>query len=274
MNLISIRHNAVVQSAPGQPEMPYIETTKKGLTSRDGLWLAAAVSLHAGLFLMPFSPEPKNQPQMERTVLIELKVEQPVEQPFVQRELVSEPETPAPEPIEPDQRPQLMETPPDPTVQIAEQDDSEAPKVTGLNTDPAMTLSTAVLLQSAADQDWLMAPEPSTRKLGVFVPQATPGNWRSGITLEENLFNGMTVPRQVEVVDRWFSPDGAQNVVINMPSGDTVCGRGLAWAPMQPLVEHVMMFRPCGGGGKRTFEMPARYQSNADNGPIANSTTN
>lgn len=36
-------------------------------------------------------------------------------------------------------------------------------------------------------------------------------------------------------------------------------GHALPWNPMQPLMEHVMMCRPCGGGGERGFDMP-RYK--------------
>jgi hypothetical protein len=73
-----------------------------------------------------------------------------------------------------------------------------------------------------------------------------------------NLFDGMVAPPETEIVDRWLAADGSQNVVVNLPSGETLCGRAEAWNPMQALVEHVMMFRSCGGGGKRTFEMASR----------------
>jgi hypothetical protein len=159
-------------------------------------------------------------------------------------------------------------------TEIAAQVDGEATGEAGLSTDLIPTRSTAVLLQSAADRDWPLAKEDTPRKLGVFLPRKVPENWRRGITHENNMFNGMTVPRKVEIVDRWLSSDGSHNVVINTPTGDTFCGRGLAWDPMQPLVEHVMQFRPCGGGGKRTFEMPDRYRKNSLFEVIANSTTN
>jgi len=75
---------------------------------------------------------------------------------------------------------------------------------------------------------------------------------------EGNTFDGMMAPVETELVDRWQAADGSANVVINTPNGDTLCGRAEAWNPMQPLLEHLMMFRSCGGGGKRTFSMAAR----------------
>jgi len=257
---------------PGQSEMPYTATTTRGLTSRDGLWFAVAASLHAGLLLLPFSPESDSEPLTQHSLLIELKLERPVARPFVQKNSLTEPDSL--EPIEPERFQQQIASPPDPAMEIVEQADTERPNNTESKATPAPVVSTAVLLQSAADQDWPLATEATTRKLGVFVPQEIPENWRPGITLNDNLFNGMTVPRRVEVVDRWLSPDGTHHVVINTPTGDTFCGRGLAWDPMQPLVEHTMMFRSCAGGGKRTFEMPARYRKTADNSVIVNSTTN
>ncbi len=66
-------------------------------------------------------------------------------------------------------------------------------------------------------------------------------------------------PGKTEIVDRWLAADGSQNVVINTP-GHTLCGRLLAWDPMQPLIEHVVQYRPCGGGGKRVLEMTQRIK--------------
>lgn len=74
---------------------------------------------------------------------------------------------------------------------------------------------------------------------------------------EGNTFDGMMAPGESELVDRWQAADGSSNMVINTPNGETLCGRAEAWNPMQPLLEHLMMFRSC-GGGKRTFSMAAR----------------
>ena len=105
-----------------------------------------------------------------------------------------------------------------------------------------------------------LAPSPSTpRVLGEFRPPPPPSNWQPSITVEENLFGEYYLPSETEVVDRWLAADGSHNVVIRAPNGMTLCGRAQPWNPMQPLVEHVMMFHECAGGGKRTFTMPERF---------------
>jgi hypothetical protein len=105
--------------------------------------------------------------------------------------------------------------------------------------------------------------EKPGRQLGDQPDYKMPGNWKSGsgapyLAEFENTFNGMTAPADVEIVDRWQAADGSHRVVLNLPNGDIVCGRAEANDPMQPLVEHIMLFGPCGGGGKRTFTMPHR----------------
>ena len=90
--------------------------------------------------------------------------------------------------------------------------------------------------------------------------QNMPANWRPGIPSEPNRFAGLFARESVEIVDRWLAADGSHNVVINTPSGETYCGRAEAWSPLNPLLEPIMMWRPCGGGGKRTFDWPDRYR--------------
>ncbi len=120
-------------------------------------------------------------------------------------------------------------------------------------------------LRSLARQSKLLAPEAeSSRQLGAAKQYKAPANWsRSAgapyLAEFDNRFNGMAAPEKVEIVDRWLAEDGSHNVVINTPNGETFCGRAEAYNPMQPLVEPIMMFRPCAGGGKRSFSMPDRY---------------
>lgn len=121
-------------------------------------------------------------------------------------------------------------------------------------------LSAAHLIDLASRQEWNLNSPSDTRDLGAYRPQPQPENWRRGIQREANRFDGMIVPDEVEVVDRWLAADGSHNVVVNAPSGDTYCGRAEAWSPINPLFEPIMMWRPCGGGGKRSFEMPERYR--------------
>ncbi|MFC1720590.1 hypothetical protein ACFL00_05605, partial [Pseudomonadota bacterium] len=118
---------------------------------------------------------------------------------------------------------------------------------------------TATLLDSASRLEWSFPKARQKRQLGVHQPQEIPENWRPSIRMEDNLFDGMTVPGKTEVVDEWLANDGSYNVVINTPSGETLCGSKQAWDPMNPMLEHLTLFRKCGGGGKRSFKMPDRF---------------
>jgi hypothetical protein len=122
--------------------------------------------------------------------------------------------------------------------------------------------SAAYLLDLAGRREWRLTEPAETRKLGKFVP-GPPANWRSATALEPNRFDGMATAAELEVVDRWLAADGSQNTVVTTPDGETYCGRQEAWNPMSPLLEPLMQFRACGGGGKPTFEMQHPYREDA-----------
>jgi hypothetical protein len=109
------------------------------------------------------------------------------------------------------------------------------------------------ILEAARQPGWTLPAEPD-RRLGKFIPPAP----LPTITPGENRFSDAYAPAGTEIVDRWLAADGSHNVVIRAPNGMILCGRALPWNPMEPLVEHVMMFRSCGGGGERSFSMPER----------------
>jgi hypothetical protein len=113
--------------------------------------------------------------------------------------------------------------------------------------------------------EWALPEKKSKGQLGVFTPRPLPENWRPRIIPTDTIFNGRMLPQKTGILDRWLAADGSQNVVINTPRGDTLCGRAEPWNPMSPLVEPVMMFRPCAGGGRRTFSMPDRYMRSQGN---------
>jgi len=236
--------------------------TNRRLRIHDGPWLYLAIVLHALVLAIPLVQKPLEKP-VAQTVQISLLARQSPEKPFVEMPEKTGLETPVRQP-EAEHR------------TIAQQAEMVEPEelIEKAPASPDTILSTARLLDSASQFDWpgLQAEKPL--QLGIHTPRPMPENWRIGISVVDNLFNGMVAPRQTEIVDRWLTADGSHNVVINTPTGDTLCGRALPWNPMQPLVEHVMQFRRCGGGGKRSFTMPQRVSRTADTIGMANSTTN
>ncbi len=252
--------------------MPASKTTKRGLTFRDGLWLGFALFVHASLFLIPIR-EFKPPTDIDDPEVVEIQLIAFTEKSFVDQ-VPEENVLPAAPPEPPLPTEEIIEAPPEPQAELAEQEDLEPVTEPDEQQEPTTTSSAAILMQSAVDLEWPQIDSDQSRTLGVHVPQGVPKNWLPKIIVEDNRFDGMTVPREVEILDRWISNDGAHNVVLNTPNGETLCGRALAWDPMQPLVEHVMQFRPCAGGGKRTFEMPHRYHKSAREEGLVNSTTN
>ena len=209
---------------------------------RDGLWLGIAVLLHALLLLVPMrhSPPAVQESQVVSVSLLASRKEKPV---------LEDEKLPVTEKIVPSQTPPLAEVPTPPEPMAMESNPEE----------PEVQTTTALLLDSASRFKWPSIEQDESRQLGVFVPQPIPENWRPRITVEDNLFNGMILPTRTEIVDRWLAADGNHNVVINTPSGETLCGRAKPWDPMNPELEPVMAFWKCGGGGKRDFKMPDRF---------------
>lgn len=216
-----------------------------GFQRRDAPWLAIAVALHAALLLLPLRDLPSSR-EISRAVSVtlfrppdlpEAAGEPPVAQPLPDSAPV--PEARRPRPADPE----AAEPPPGRTGAGPE---------TGLP-------SAAALMHSLGSFDWPAAQEDNSRRLGAFTPRPVPENWRPRITVEDNRFDGLFAPAETEVVDRWLAADGSHRVVVNSPDGNTYCGRARAWDPMQPLVEPVMNWWKCAGGGERTFRMPERF---------------
>ncbi|MBT8047492.1 MAG: hypothetical protein HKN57_01935 [Xanthomonadales bacterium] len=213
----------------------------------DVMWLVVAVLFHASLLLVPlYRSDPPGRPDALLTVSLLA--------PTADQTLISEPQepeaqVPAPAPPRPASEPEAPEKP-DESEFVAEREEPSA-----VND----AISTARLIDSASRFKWFLPEKQENRTLGVPVPRRIPDNWRPLITVGENRFNGMTAPVSTEIVDRWVAADGSHNVVIDTPGGKTLCGRARAWDPMNPLIEPVMMFRTCGGGGKRDFKMPDRF---------------
>ncbi len=228
------------------------------IKGRDGLWLALAVILHALIFLIPVQqPTPEQESPALAIALLRAPRIEPVEAPTPPQDIVL-PEKGAvvtPEAALADEMPDQ---------ELTKQED--APKA------PEVITTTARLIDSAGRFKWTLPDQKQVLQLGIFTPRDLPANWRPTLFTEENRFDGMTRPEKTEIIDRWLAADGSHNVVVNTPTGHTFCGRAEAWNPMSPLVEHVMMFRPCGGGGERSFKMPERYRSSRDRLSSANSS--
>lgn len=212
------------------------------LNRRDALLFGIAVLLHALLLLVPLRHPP---PAVEESRSVSVTLLAPrKEKPVFEKEELPPAEDPVPQqavvPIEK----------PVPAEPIAMESKPE---------DPVIITTTARLLDSASRFKWPSIEKDKSRQLGVFVPQPIPENWRPRISVEDNLFNGMVLPTRTEIVDRWLAADGNHNVVINTPSGETLCGRAKPWDPMNPELEPIMAFWKCGGGGKRDFKMPERF---------------
>ena len=241
--LIPDRHNSEYMNAKSV-------SAAMRINRRDGLWLAVAVLLHSLVLLIPVR-QFSGPAETVRSVTISLLNSAEIEFSATQAPVLP----PIPEEVRPPEHPILAEKPAtrqDPAVDKEETSAISIPEAP-LNT------STARLTESLDRITWAIPDHGKNRELGVRVPGQIPENWRPGIRLEENRFDGMVVPRKVEIVDRWLAADGSHNVVMNTPGGETLCGRAQAWNPMSPLLEPIMMFRRCGGGGKRSFKMPDRY---------------
>jgi len=217
---------------------------------RDALWLALALLLHALLLLIPLKhpPAPGSASKVISVALLTPHKEQAL--------ILDETLPPAPaEPTEtveellPQQLPPRLDEPAQPEVRAS----------AGSANAPLVNTTTARLLDSASSLKWSL-PEPvQDRQPGVFSPRAVPRNWRPKIVVEDNRFNGMVVPTKTEIVDRWMAANGTHNVVLNTPSGDTMCGRAQPRNPMNPVLEPIFTLWKCGGGGARLFKMPDRY---------------
>jgi len=215
-------------------------------------WLAAAMLAHALLLLVPAKRDQSSY-QASPALAIALLRAAP----------------PAPTAREPN-----LQERPDETVQEGLRSaapEQQAAETTPVEESPAeppgefiperQQPSTAYLLDLAGRQQWSVPETSATRHLGKHVPRAMPPNWRPAMRPEANRFDGMVAPAELEVVDRWLAADGSHNVVITAPDGETYCGRAEAWNPMNPLVEPIMSYRKCGGGGQRTFDMPHPYRT-------------
>jgi hypothetical protein len=212
-------------------------------------WLLVALLVHSSLLLIPLQGGLPPAQSLQRLTVSLQRIARP------QR---ADPQPMLPEQSVPPAAPPLRDAAVPADVEPTPPNSPAAPA------SPPPALSAARLFDLASRQEWSLKSPTDTRDLGVFRPQPLPENWRRGMPLDANRFDGMIAPDEVEVVDRWLAADGSHNVVVNTPSGDTYCGRAEAWSPLNPLFEPIMMWRACGGGGKRSFEMPEPYRKGSN----------
>jgi hypothetical protein len=227
-------------------------------------WLGFALLVHGALLLLPmggWTEKPRSQPRMTVELVSRL----------VPRAATVTAPAPAAMAEQADREtesaaPQVPPLPGEPKEVADSSGPSLQPHAPEPETSPEPSpprLSAAILLHSASQRAARHPETDSARQLGVHTPRDLPANWGRGRGNEELLSRNpeMAVsmaPGEPVILDRWLDTNGDHNVVVTLPSGDTLCGRAQAWDPMQPLVEHIMLFRTCGSGGKRTFDMASR----------------
>jgi hypothetical protein len=230
--------------------------------SRSNLaWLALAVAIHGVLLLVPLRDwqapaglQPAIAIQLLPHGLLNDESLTPDIQPLEPARQVTA--RPALEPQQADAGPPALQpAQPDPT--------GPEPSET---TDKPVAMSAARLIDLVSRMSSNATPSALSRLPGLLPLGRQDNSWRRGSKFpaglpDNNLFDGMVAPAETELVDRWQAADGSNNMVIRSPNGDTLCGRAEAWDPMRPLLEPLMMFRRCGGGGKRTFTMDSRKSS-------------
>ncbi len=212
------------------------------LKAVDGLWLGIALALHSALLLVPINIPPELSPATESltvTLDIQSKAVPPIDQP-----VEYQPE------INPERRPQSVPQKPKDVQQL------DPLLYSAQNLSEPIT--TAQLLRTVRHLKFPQPESEKTLKLGTFRAPPLPANWLPSLEIDDNLFHGTVTSAGSEIVDQWGGVDGRYNVVVKTSTGHTLCGQALAWSPMNPLEEHVTMWRSCGGNGKRSAERPHR----------------
>ena len=238
-----------------------LSSPRKRWKKSDACWLAIAVVAHLALLLVPLKqpvPDTHDQPLISISLkaFVEDSNSEPVKKPQEAPEDLVEPEAVPVDDAEPD------------IATVDKMAQFTPIEASPDETDEEVLPSAAQLIESISSVHSEQSEPATTRLLGSSFSVSTPRNWRVGsgtgaARYIDNWFEGMAVPRSTEIVDRWQSNDGSQNTVVNLPNGTTICGRQAASDPLRPMVVNLMMFRPCGGGGKRTFSLDSsKFRSN------------
>lgn len=226
----------------------------------DGRWLLIAVALHALILLVPSQELPRNALLNSAELVVRL-ISNPPESESVDEEPVRVETRTWPRILRKVEIPAYLNPLEKKKSNADARDEEEALPGDTPNVSAAYlmgmrdTLTDKVPLESEDRNE--------TYRLGS--PRSTefPSNWQPHAGAEalaplDNDFNGMTVPEEVEIVDRWVATDGSQNVIVETPAGLRLCGRARAWDPMRPMIEPLMQFSVCGGDGARPFMFKRR----------------
>lgn len=256
--------------------MSYAIEQKPRMRAADGWWLIIAVVAHALLLAIPIKKVAEMATLPPANILVRLVVPPPMQ--HVEPETMAQPSEVATEsPLDdldfdevvPTAKPRpIPESPPSEPLEASTTDLLDAPVLPDA---PAIT--TAHLIDQ---RDTVAEPVPvpdhsvtAPRRLGTPEKYEVPPNWQphagaQALAPFDNTFNGKTVPESAEVVDRWLAADGSHNVVVETPAGLKLCGRARAQDPLNPLVESVMMWKVCGGDGRRPFDFKPRKPLDRD----------
>lgn len=213
--------------------------TNRRLKAVDCLWLGIALLFHSVVLLVPISIPTEVSPVAEIitvTLVKQLKVEPPKDHPVKhQPEIIAEKKSPS--------------------ITSEPKDSQQVESVLVSTQALPKSITTAQLLRSV---DHLKLSIPEKKKplaLGAISAPPLPANWSPSLKIDDNLFNGKVASAGSEIMDQWVDAGGGINMVIKTSSGNTLCGQAQAWTSMNPLVEPVMMWRSCGGGGKRASKV-------------------
>jgi|GEM_PF-1972258 len=207
-----------------------------------------AVLLHALLLLIP-AKKPAPMP-IQRSVAVDVRFESPARDEALSTPPVEPVPQPVPKPV-PKPAPQPVLQP----VLMPESLPESLPSTPSLEAEPVLKtrpeVTTALLLEQARELEW-KAPDQPARTPGLaYIPDLPPNLARPVLPMAPNRFDSSVLSGEQEVLDQWMEPGGIINAVVKLPNGDILCGRLAPWSMMDPLVEPVAMYRPCGGGGKR-----------------------
>jgi hypothetical protein len=217
-------------------------------------WWGVALALHAALLLLPLTwydrPDPQPVPEPVTVTIFtppsarEPEPRAPIDPvvPPAPQEL-AEPPIAVPEEV-------ARETPPAPPEPASDPGKVETPPPEVAEEPPSFEVQR--LLETVAAMDW-SEPEAETRTLGRATESEITEWLRQPVLAQENnTFDGMAAPTEVEITDRWMSPGGETNVVIRAPDGNTYCGRQGPVDDLRPWLQMPMLFHRCAGGGKRS----------------------